>query len=46
MDEKLGLLVPYEMQEDFFAGRSREGAGTARYTNYRQFKTAARLVPQ
>jgi hypothetical protein len=46
MDEKLGLLVPYEMKEEFFAGRFREGTGTARYTNYRQFKTAARVVPQ
>jgi hypothetical protein len=45
-DEKLGVLVPYEMKEEFFAGRFREGTGTARYTNYRQFNTAARLVPQ
>jgi hypothetical protein len=45
-DEKLGLLVPYEMQEDFFAGRFREGTGTARYSNYRQFKTSTRIVPQ
>jgi hypothetical protein len=44
-DAKLGLLVPYEMRETFFAGRFREGTGTARYTNYRQFKTAARIVP-
>ncbi|HYE86602.1 MAG TPA: hypothetical protein VEA16_09620 [Vicinamibacterales bacterium] len=44
-DEKLGLLVPYEMKEEFFAGRFREGMGTARYTNYRQFKTGARIVP-
>jgi hypothetical protein len=44
-DDKLGILVPYEMQEEFFAGRFREGTGTARYTNYRQFKTAARVVP-
>ena len=44
-DEKLGLLVPYEMKEEFFAGRFREGTGTARYTNYRQFKTSARIVP-
>jgi hypothetical protein len=43
-DEKLGLLVPYEMKEDFFAGRFREGTGTARYTNYRQFKTSGRIV--
>lgn len=45
-DEKLDVLVPYEMKEEFFAGRFREGTGTARYTNYRQFKTAARVVPQ
>lgn len=46
VDEKLDMLVPYEMKEEFFAGRFREGTGTARYTNYRQFKTAARVVPQ
>lgn len=46
LDEKLGLLVPFEMKEDFFAGRFREGTGTARYSNYRQFKTAARVVQQ
>lgn len=46
MDEKLGLLVPYEMKEEFFAGRFREGTGTARYSNYRQFRTAGRVVPQ
>lgn len=45
VDEKLGMLVPYEMKEEFFAGRFREGTGTARYSNYRQFRTAARLVP-
>jgi hypothetical protein len=44
-DPTLGMLVPYEMEEVFFAGRFREGTGTARYTNYRQFKTAARVVP-
>ena len=44
-DEKLGLLVPYEMKEDFFAGRFREGTGTARYSNYRQFRTTARIAP-
>jgi hypothetical protein len=44
-DDKLGMLVPYEMKEEFFAGRFRDGTGTARYTNYRQFKTAARIVP-
>lgn len=46
MDEKLGFLVPHEMTEEFFAGRFRDGTGTARYSNYRQFRTAARLVPQ
>ena len=45
-DEKLGMLVPYEMKEEFFAGRFREGTGTARYTNYRRFQTSARVVPQ
>jgi hypothetical protein len=44
-DEKLGMLVPFEMKEEFFAGRFREGTGTARYSNYRQFRTAARVVP-
>jgi hypothetical protein len=44
LDEKLGLLVPYEMKEDFFAGRFREGTGTARYSNYRQFRTMTRIV--
>ena len=39
------MLVPYEMKEEFFAGRFREGTGTARYSNYRQFRTAARMVP-
>ena len=44
-DPKLGILVPYEMEETFFAGRFREGTGTARYSNYRQFRTNARVVP-
>lgn len=43
-DEKLGLLVPYEMTETFFAGRFREGTGTAKYTNYRQFTTGAKII--
>jgi hypothetical protein len=46
IDEKLGILVPYEMKEEFFAGRFREGTGTARYSNYRQFRTSARIIPQ
>lgn len=45
-DPKLGILVPYEMEEIFFAGRFRDGTGTARYSNYRQFRTAGRVVPQ
>ena len=45
-DERLGMLVPFETKEEFFAGRFREGTGTARYTNCRQFKTGARIVPQ
>ncbi|MEY4093274.1 MAG: hypothetical protein RLZZ53_473 [Acidobacteriota bacterium] len=45
-DQQLGMLVPYEMKEDFFAGRFRDGSGTARYTNYRRFTTSARIVPQ
>ncbi len=45
LDEKLGLLVPAEMREEFFAGRFREGTGTARYTKYRRFQTAARIIP-
>ena len=44
-DPKLGILVPYEMEEIFFAGRFRDGTGTARYSNYRQFRTASRVVP-
>lgn len=45
-DDKLGLLVPFEMKEEFFAGRFREGTGSAKYSNYRQFRTTARIVPQ
>ena len=43
-DAALGLLVPVEMQETFFVERSRPGTGTAKYTNYRQFRTTARVV--
>jgi hypothetical protein len=46
----LGLFVPYEMRELY---RSRTTAGTleeidavARYTNFRQFHTSARIVPR
>jgi hypothetical protein len=45
MEETLGLLVPIEMREEFYAGRFRQGDGTARYTKYRQFRTSGRIVP-
>ena len=45
-DKKVGMLVPAEMTETFFVDRGGTGTGTARYSNYRQFKTAARVVPQ
>jgi hypothetical protein len=45
VDEKLGLLVPVEMKEQFYAGRFRDGTGTARYSKYRKFQTTARIVP-
>ena len=44
-DAALDLLVPTEMKEDFFVGRNGNGTGVARYTNYRRFQTAARIVP-
>jgi len=45
-DEKLGLLLPFEMKEEFYAGRFREGTGTARYSKHRRFQTSARILPQ
>jgi hypothetical protein len=45
-DEKLGLLVPAEMKEEFYAGRFRDGTGSAKYTKYRRFQTSARILPQ
>lgn len=43
----LGLLAPLEMNETFFVARNNPGGtGTAKYTNYRRFQTAARIVPQ
>lgn len=41
----MGLLVPAEMKEEFFVSRAGWGTGTAKYTNYRRFETAARIVP-
>ena len=40
-DKGLGILVPQRMQEVFPAGE-----GDARYSNFRKFTTAARIVPQ
>lgn len=45
-EEKLGLLVPAEMKEEFYAGRFREGTGSAKYSKYRRFQTSARMLPQ
>ena len=44
-DEKLGMLVPVRDEGIFLAGRFRDGTGTARYSNYRRFRTASRMVP-
>ena len=44
-DGTLGMLVPFEMQETFFV-ESGSGSGTAKYSNYRRFQTAARVIPQ
>ena len=41
----LGMLVPARMREVFFAGSDR-GEGEAKYSNYRRFTTAVRLIPQ
>ena len=46
VNTELGLLVPIEMQETFFVDRGRPGTGTAKYRNYRQFRTSARIIPQ
>ena len=48
MDERLGLLVPQEMREEFrsFGGLDARGDGVARYSNFRRFGTGARIVPQ
>jgi len=45
----LGLLVPYEMREAYRvpAGTDSEEIGAlARYTNFRQFQTSARVLPR
>ena len=45
-NQKLEMLVPVLMHEEFFAGANRRGWGDATYSNYRRFQTAARIVPQ
>jgi hypothetical protein len=45
----LGLLVPYEMREVYRLGTTgtpEEIDAVARYTNFRQFHTSARIVPR
>lgn len=46
--DKLGMLVPLEMREDFrsFGGIEAHGNGVAHYSNFRRFGTGARIVPQ
>jgi hypothetical protein len=47
-DDKLGILVPLEMREEFrsFGGLDARGSGVAQYSNFRRFGTSARIVPQ
>jgi hypothetical protein len=44
-DTTLNLLVPKELVETFWI-RGGTGHGRGRYSNYRKFTTAARIVPQ
>ncbi len=46
--DKLGMLVPLEMREEFrsFGGLEARGNGVAQYSNFRRFGTSARIVPQ
>ncbi len=46
--DKLGMLVPLEMREEFrsFGGIEAHGNGVAQYSNFRRFGTSARIVPQ
>jgi hypothetical protein len=41
----LAMMVPKEMSENFWI-RGGRGEGRARYANFRQFATSARIVPQ
>jgi hypothetical protein len=44
LDPALKLLVPQSMSESFWI-RGGIGVGTGKYTNFRRFSTAARLIP-
>jgi len=44
-NQKLGLLVPIAMREDFWADLG-AGRGDHTYSNFRRFGTSARIVPQ
>jgi hypothetical protein len=44
-DATLDMLVPHEAREEFFVPRAK-GTGVARYSNFRKFTTAARILPQ
>jgi len=40
-----GLIVPDRMEEEFFDSVHGKGDGQSRYSNYRRFQTAARVLP-
>jgi hypothetical protein len=42
---QLGMMVPKELYENFWIPSGR-GEGRARYSNFRQFATSARVIPQ
>jgi hypothetical protein len=42
---ELGMMVPKELSENFWMPSGR-GEGRARYSNFRQFATSARVIPQ
>jgi hypothetical protein len=47
-DDKLNMMVPVEMREEFpsMGGLNSRGDGVAYYSNYRKFGTGARIVQQ
>lgn len=44
LEPKLNVLVPRELNEDFYS-RGGRAKGRARYSNFRRFTTSARIVP-